>query len=348
MVKCMWNAMLAALPAVSNAKTRTNIDYIQTNRGRRLVERIAWKRACSQKSMAESIAAQHAEERINQRLNREAAAMIDSTNQWYVETIRKPLLDYKLFPQRLQFSTTDKTLNGLALQTGRFQLAAHTQPPEPVQPCDLALRVHESMLNNMAVTALAGLLFREDAVLTFLENLGVPEEERERFQSPPGELPWRIDFSRLPSPPSQVVQPVGFTIADGGFVVTVRGRRYIRGNQMRANMDVRAEYKIERTENGFKAVRKELGVTRRDGGFAGAAGTVLERWFGDLFDEEILLEDMDVPGEWSQAPATESDHGQPDQRKTIKMKTIQCVCQDGWLVLAWRRAAADRPAAPAK
>ena len=103
---------------------------------------------------------------------------------------------------------------------------------------------------------------------------------------------------------------------------------------MRANMDVRAEYKIEKTANGFKAVRKELGVTRRDGGFAGA--------------EEILLEDMDFPGEWSKAPATDSGNGQADQRKTIKMKTIQCVCQDGWLVLAWRRAAADRPAAPAK
>jgi len=62
-------------PAVSNAVTQTCINDIQAKR--KIIERIAWKKAYQQKPTAECIASLHAQQRANKRVDDKAAETLD-------------------------------------------------------------------------------------------------------------------------------------------------------------------------------------------------------------------------------------------------------------------------------
>ncbi len=125
-VKRMWinDNGLSSYPAASNAETHVCIHDIQSCKGRQLVERMAWKRAGKQQSQAECIASQHAEQRLNERIDQQAAEPLDKANKQYVEKYKQPFSDRNLLPQLLRFSTTDGFLSLLGLQAGGGKLAA--------------------------------------------------------------------------------------------------------------------------------------------------------------------------------------------------------------------------------
>ncbi len=102
---------LSACPAVSNAVTEVRICDIQSNKGRQMVERMAWKRAEKQQCEAESIASRHAEARLNERVDQQAADPVDRANRAYIDKFHRPFTDRKLFPQMLRFSTTERALS---------------------------------------------------------------------------------------------------------------------------------------------------------------------------------------------------------------------------------------------
>ncbi len=343
--KRMWLSAegLAALPTDSKAKTRNRIDRICSNRGRQIVEKIAWRRARSQQQTAERIASRHAEGRFNERLDQEVAGTIDRTNTSFDKKIRQPLLQRKLFPQRLDFSTTQEAIHIVGLTAEPSQLGAPGKPPELPPECDLAVRLHESMINNMAITALAGTLIREETVLDALRRMEASPEVLDRARSMEGEPPWKIAFERLRLGGSEAAVPISVKFADNRFVVTVRGSGYYRGSQSLPAMNMRAEYKFEQTERGFKAKRQgPLQVTRPDGAFAGPNGVVLRRRFEGLFKNEILIEEIDMKVSSDRADGGVADGGAVEKR-TIRMRPVQCICENGWLALAWRRVPADPP-----
>lgn len=327
--KRLWiNATgLASLPAVSKAVTESKITGIRSNRGSRFVERMAWKRAAKQKALAEWIASRHAEQRVNGRIDSQAAEMLGRVNEAFAEKFRQPLLRRRLFPQQLCFSTTDTALHVLSLQADGSQLAAPSPPPQlPEQP-DLALRVHQSMVNNLAASALSGMTLRyETYKATVVEVLG---ELPERMKAEEDQEPWAIDFARR--------QPISVKFADGKLTVTVRGRGYYKGKDRHPGMNVTAVYKILKTEQGFKGVRQgELQIFPP--GFVPGSGKtlstrqivirkLLETRFGQIFKEEMVGEGLELPGKWG---------------KLGKMKPGQLVCKDGWLTVTWKRVPADQ------
>ncbi len=311
---------LSSYPAVSTAVTSTRFTGLRTKRGNQMVEKFAWKKVYQQKAEAECVASMHARQRLNRRVNDEAAEMLDRANEMFVEKFRRPLIERKLFPERLNFSTTGDTLHVLALQAGSGQLAAFTPPPKPVENADLAVQVHQSTINNMAASALSGITFSDEkfqaAVISLLGKLP------ERLQAEDQE-PWAITFPSL--------RPISVKFADNGFVVTIRGRRFYKGEERHPGMDVTAAYKIEKTDTGFKAVRDgELKIFPPR--YAAGKGTglsarevvirkILERRFGKIFREELIGEGFELPGKWAKAG---------------KMMPIQLQCNDGWLAVAWR------------
>jgi hypothetical protein len=62
-------------------------------------------------------------------------------------------------------------------------------------------------------------------------------------------------------------------------------------------------------------------------------GVLLEKRFAKIFEPEILAQGLELPGRWKAAG---------------KLMPIQVVCRDGWLTIAWKRAAAEPKAAAAK
>lgn len=318
---------LSAHPAASRAETAIVIHDIRSHKGRRLIERMAWKRAGKQQGQAECIASRHAEQRLNERIDAQAAEPLERANRQYVEKYQTPFKERKLFPELLRFSTSQQALAATALQAGDGKLGAPSAPPPVVEGADMSLRIHESMINNLAFDALAGRTVYEEKVQTAAtELLGhLPEKMRGDDDG----IPWAITFAPR--------QPISVTFAEDGFRVTLRGVRYYKGTEAHPAMNVSASYKIEKSPQGYKVVRQgEIEVFPPD--FVPSSGeqidarrqvirTLLAKRFAKVFEAEFLGEGLVLPGKWQAAG---------------KLQPVQVVCRDGWLVIAWKRAAAEQ------
>jgi hypothetical protein len=313
-------------PATSNAETNVSINDIQSNKGSGLIEHMAWKRAAKQKSKAECIASSHAEQRLNDRIDAQAASQLEKVNKQFIEKYKRPFTERSLYPELLRFNTTAKAVALVAMQAGRGKLAAPGAAPAVVEGADVSIRLHESAVNNLAFDALAGRTIHEEKVQEAVTDaLGhLPE----KMQGDDDGKPWAITFAAQ--------QPISVNFADNGFKVTIRGVKYYKGNEAYPAMNVSAFYKIEKSPKGFKAVRQgEIEVLPP--GFKPGSGEridakrtiirkLLSKRFAKVFEPEILGEGFEMSGKWKAAG---------------KLVPIQVECHDGWLVIAWKRAAVE-------
>ena len=63
-----------------------------------MIQRIAWKRAGRTKGRANSIASSHAELRVEESVDAQAAKMLNNATTTYQEQFRKPLIRRDGFP----------------------------------------------------------------------------------------------------------------------------------------------------------------------------------------------------------------------------------------------------------
>ncbi len=283
---------LHAYPAAASARNSTTINNIVSIKGRKLVERIAWKRAGKQLCEAESIASSHAAGRLGARIDAQSDPSIQKANEQFEAKGRKPLEERRAFPRELSFDTLASALEIHGLQAQASQLAAPSAPPELAGPAEISVRIHESMINNIAETVLTGMRLDDDMVQRVsLELLGrLPEQ----LKPDNNQEPFTIVFP----PENAREQPVTVSFGDGGFAVTLRGQQYFTGDQRQPGMNVTAAYKFVKTPEGFKAIRQgDLQIY----GFGQVPGakrslrqqgiyTALQAKFGKIFAAEIKLQ----------------------------------------------------------
>ncbi|MCE5268976.1 MAG: hypothetical protein LLG00_13945 [Planctomycetaceae bacterium] len=322
-------------PAVSSATVSTDIGDIQSRKGRRMIERMAWKKSDKLKPEAECIAARHAESRLNQRIDERAEDPLEQANQKYVEKFYRPFSERKLFPQTLRFSTMPQAFTITAVQAGGGKVAAPSAPPAvAAEGSDMTLRLHESMINNLAFDALAGRTIHEKKVQTMaVDLLGYLPD---RMKGDDDGKPWAITFAPR--------QPVSVTFADNGFRVTLRGARYFKGEDAYPAMNISAIYKIDRSVEGKIKVVRQGGIEVFPPGFVPGGEKklsgpqqvlrkLLEKRFAKVFEPEFLGEGLTLPGKW---------------KSFGKLLAAGVTCDDGWLSVAWKRAAVSPKVAAAK
>jgi hypothetical protein len=326
-------------PAQSNAVTQTCINDIQARR--KIIEHAAWKRAGQQKSTAECIASQHAEARVNKRVDDQAAEQLDKAQDNYLKKYRNPLVDHKLFPEQLKCSTDQEALRTVSMETGTSLLAAPSPPPSAIKT-DMVLRVHESLINNFALDALGGMTINEDDFQqAFINTFGKLPEKMKRNEN---ESPWIITFA--------LQQPISVTFSDGGFKILIRGTHFINGDseygdkESEGGMDIIINYKIIKTDTGFKAVRQafrqndfqeDFQYIFYDKDHKPKKGKISSRETGikthmtwrlrKSFEPEIIGDGFFFNG---------------NLKKVGKMLPVEVQSQDGWLYIAWRRAQTDQ------
>lgn len=278
-----------ALPSTSEAQTSLRTNGIGTTSGGIrgcIVERVATKRVAEAKPGAERTTSRKAEERLNVRLAERVNKLMAQANDRYWNQIRQPLVEKKQFPEEFWIRTTANEL----LVTGVFaapdRLAAAAAPPAIANPADVAIRLHESAVNNFAQGVLAGqTLHSEEARKELTEILG---ETPEQFKDEEGKAPWSITFADD--------KPVEVAFGDGQFTITIRGKGYTADDRSYRAMNVTAVYKIESSEKGLKAVRQgDLQIfppgfvpgQRRFSVPEQTLRSILERRFGKLFTPEI-------------------------------------------------------------
>ncbi|MFW6124717.1 MAG: hypothetical protein ACOC46_01105, partial [Pirellulales bacterium] len=311
---------LHALTTRANAHTKTNISAICDRRGRRLVERIAWKRAGRQKCLAEAIAASHAEQRARARIDAEVDDALTKVNEAFIEKFRRPLARRGLFPRTLAFSSTGEAVHVVWLQAAAGDIAAADEPPPPNADVAVGICLHESMVNNMAQMALGGMTVHEELVQADVKRLlgRLPRQ----LQTPPGDERWGVRFARR--------LPVELDLSKGRFTITLRGRKYYKGDQRHPGMDVSAAYQIAAEDEAFRAVRRgELRIfppgfdpeTDRLSTRQQVIRTLLRKRFSGIFEEEIALGPLEMPGEWS---------------KLGELPPAQFEARGDWLLLGWK------------
>lgn len=146
-------------PASAECCTNNNIDCIDVCAGP-LITRMATKRVYASKGQAEAIAGEHAETRLEGRMDSRAAAMLDNANHSFNERFRNPLTRRGAFPQELSFSTTTDWLNVVGLQARSQELGATVPPPDAADKTQLSIRVHESLVDNMNAAVMPGRTIR--------------------------------------------------------------------------------------------------------------------------------------------------------------------------------------------
>jgi len=310
-------------PATSEAETSTTINSICSRRGSRFVERAAWRRACKQKCLAEAIASQHAECRVNRRMDSQAGEMVAEANERFEKRFRRPLRERKIFPEELVVSTIKEKLRVRSLRAAYDQLAAPDDPPEVAAPADIALRVHQSMINNSAATLLAGRVVHEEEFLKTVED--ILGEVPESLQPEEGKATWSIHFAPR--------EAFTVTFGDGGFAVSLRAVGYTRDGKDYPGMNVSAAYKIEQSDKGFVAVRQgELSVfppgfvkgERQLSAREQTLREMLEKRFAKVFSEKIVPQGYLEPKDrWE---------------KVGRVPLAEWSARDGWMTLAWKMA----------
>ncbi len=308
-------------PAATNAVTSSRINCVQANRD--LVERIARRRASQQQGEANLIASQHAEQRINARLDQQIGEQIADTNRRFNEQLRQPLERLGLFPTLLNFSTTGDALHVVALQAFGLELGASNAAPSLGAGADLGIRIHESAINNFAQGFLGGMTIEESQLQKdATDALGYLPEE---LKNPEGDAePWAITFAKE--------QPITVAFGKDTFSVTIRGVSYTKGTTPYPGMNVTVDYDIKQTDQGPRAVRQsELEIFPP--GFDAEGGQqlstreqvlrrMLQRRFDNVFPKEIVPKPTTPKGELA---------------KVGPLVVREWRSADGWMLLGWQR-----------
>lgn len=314
-------------PATGTADTRSQTYGIWSNKHGcvdRLVRRVASKRVGEQKTTAERIGAQHAELRMARRLDAEAGEQLARANADYLDKFRRPLIRLGYLPRELSFHTTADELRLVALHDGLTHLAAPQAPPELPAGAALVVRLHESVVNNLAEDVLADRTIdqaRLEQVAVRLfgrlpENLRADEERG----------PWSITFARR--------EPISLRIEANRATLVLRGRKFLSGDRgVDTPMNVTIRYELRREAGRVRAVR-EGDVEVFPPGFVPNSGrrlsarytgirNMLRRRFEKLFAPEIVSQGLVLPGAWSRAG---------------RLDLVELEADRGWLALGWRQA----------
>lgn len=326
----IWTA-----PTVGNAQTNSSINDIDAPR--RIIERIAWKRATRQQPLANSIAAEHAAQRAAVRSDEQGDPQIADANQRYQNRFRRRLFERNIYPQQLHFFSTTEALHAVGLEAGPADLGASTAPPPVAQPLDLTVQAHESLVNNMAEGIFGGAVLTEERFQANLTELLGEMPERLRRDTNGGE-PWTITFARR--------QPISVAFpGNNQFAVTVRGRAYERGEgedrERYPGMNVTATYQIQQTPEGAKAIRqgdlaiyppgfqpggkKQLSVRQQ------VLRDLLKRRFDKMFDKELRPNDIVL-------------RGREGEGSSGSLTLVNWEVAPGWMTLSWKRLPPPCPA----
>jgi len=183
---------LQLAPAVASAATNMQINDIEA--GRRLVERMAWRRVERMTPDAESLASQRAQVEASSKLDQQAASALAGANEMFREKIRAPLIRHDAFPSLFRFESDYLHMLISLVQQNERQLAVATPVPQLPTNYDVAVAAHESMIINLTESLLGGATIKDQTWLELVKLL-MGDEPRPLWVHDRAER-WRVTLSR--------------------------------------------------------------------------------------------------------------------------------------------------------
>lgn len=287
---------LVALPATACCETETNIDCIAAKR--RIVEKIAWKRAGKSLPQAEAIASRKAEAKVAAGLDEKANEFIHEANQRYREKMLNPLTRGGIYPQLISYASTPYNLHAYFTRAGSGQLAAFQGRPTADLRYDLTAQFHELLAINMAETRFGGW------TLTDLESVRVRNRvakekmsiaEQNEFID--DDKRWSITFSED--------MPIRVVLDNNHVRVVIRTKRFSIGKSSEADFvrkDNEPAHAMVETDSLYEPMQIQV-LYRIVRDADNKAVAYLERVDGGEADENGLQVDIIDPLTDKPAPA---------------------------------------------
>ncbi len=167
-------------PAWADCCTNSTIDCLDICGGF-IIQHIATRRVYASKSTAEAISADHAEARLEHRMDTRTGDLLDRVNSAFNEQFRYPLARRGAFPQRIDFSTTRDWLSIVGLEARSNETGATSPPPEAAENADISIRLHDSLIDNLSAAMSAGKTTRSLAYRRSMRDLFGESYDREEF-----------------------------------------------------------------------------------------------------------------------------------------------------------------------
>ena len=235
--------------------------------GRRLIEKIAWKKVCKQKPCAERIASAKAERKLEAKFDKRVANGIDKGREQYRQRLQLPLQRWGLGNDLLKFASSSSSLLARAQLATGSQLTTDTLAPPRALANDLTVQVHQSAINNFLPLALSGVELRQEAEdeplqlkgdmppwlkklsgknkLQELSSSGESSEAEEDFK------PFRLEFNSE--------HPASVSFQDGRMTIRLRFATLKTGDDEEEppmqNWDFVIHYKLVQQDNQIVLIR---------------------------------------------------------------------------------------------
>ena len=323
-----------------------------------LVQRIAPKKVYKSKPEAECVAGQHAEQRLTQRIESDATESLGKSNHNYQTKIRDPLMSWGAMP-RIRYSTTASALMVAATEANSYQLAAPASDPAPAIEGNpfLAVRLHQSFVNNLLAVSLGGHtvsqaqfengvgnLLGPEAAAKARKSGESPQEIREReakmTQAEREEYEQKLKFMKANRKITFAeADPVTVDFTDNAFTITIRGLQF-QGEDLdrpAGAENITAHYKLVQGPNGPKQATRvgELDIAPpswrklsplQRSTLRTAEVDKLRARFNDLLPPTIEFQGLDF------------SNSAPPWNKVGALQASRVSCGAGWLAIDWKEA----------
>ena len=205
----------------------------------------------------------------------------------------------------------------------RGSVAAHssTAPPPSLRGRPyLALRAHQTMVNETAGAKYAGKTITGEDIEKSAKKLGPTEPAKQA-----DDKEFSLTFAKE--------KPVEVTFSDQGIRAVLHVAEFTSGDNEYSGMNMTVKYKFEVKGNKLVAVRQgpieafppSFKAGQKLSGRQQAMRTVLQKRFGKVFKPEITLTDVELPKDLANAGPLVADYA---------------ATENGWLVVTWRKGAA--------
>jgi hypothetical protein len=302
-------------PATAKAATKLELGSIDGPSSTH--ESIAKTKFVKGRSVNEEAASQLSVDSITKEMDANVLELLGDVIDGYKTKIRDPLLRRGGFPEQFSTSSTKGFVNLQLLQTGRYQLAASSEPPALNKSTDVSLILHESLVRNFTEVVLGGVELTDEKLVEHLTRFGaeIPDE----LKIGPGKKSWAITFSNT--------QPISVGFRNNQIVIAIQGQQFRDGMRLiKEPIRIAATYNVEKTETGMRLqrdgdvavdflARKTLTVIQV------ATKTVMSKKFNALFKDDIVGQGgIKLPGQWENAG---------------NLILQQLVANNGWLMLSY-------------
>lgn len=236
----------------ASASTTAGLRIDSVSAPLRFVEQLAWRRANRLRSDAEADTSRRVADEIESRADELSSEFIANAHRVFCDEIRSPLVRLDAMPERLEFSTTADHLHLTVLQRNSAQLGASQAARPFTTRDDVAARIHESFVNNLASSLLADQSVRDRQWLEMMKLL--TGRQPRALWVHDRSTPWSVTFAEH--------LPLTTRMVDGRIAIELRFAA-VRWDDETWTTPIRVEARFEPrvTRDGPALIRDgELGV----------------------------------------------------------------------------------------